>query len=61
MPEACKELQFKIENFLAVDQVCPLRVRPREQEIIFFGLKERGVFQKKASTFTAIVPKPNSR
>ena len=52
MPQGCKELKFRIENFLAMDEVCPLRVLPREQEIIFFSLKERRVFQKKASTFT---------
>ena len=40
-------------NFLAVNQVCPLRVQPREKEIIFFSFKRHGVFKKKASTFTA--------
>ena len=50
MPEGCKELKLKIENFLAVDQVCPLRVRPREKEIVVFSFKRRRVFQIKAKT-----------
>ena len=67
MPEGCKELKFKIENFLVVNQVCPLRVRPREREIIFFSFRRRGVFQIKANTLTIkvkcghLVPEPDSR
>ena len=46
-------LKFKIENFLVVDQVCPLRVRPQEREIVFFNFRRRRVFQIKANTLTA--------
>ena len=44
---------FKIKNFVAVDQVCPLRFRPREREIVFFNFRRRGVFKIKANTLTA--------
>ena len=49
---ARRELKFKIENFLIVDQVCPLTVQPREREIVFFSFKRHGVFQIKAKTLT---------
>ena len=44
------ELKFEIENFLTVNQVCPLRVQPWEKESIFF--KRHVVFKKKSHTFT---------
>ena len=53
MLEGCKELKFKIKIFPIVDQVCPLRVPPREREIILFNFRWHGVFQIKENTLTA--------
>ena len=51
--EGCKEIKFKIKNFLIVDQVCPLRVQPQEREIVFFNFRRCEAFQIKANTLTA--------
>ena len=59
------ELKFEIENFLTVNQVCPLRVQPWEKESIFF--KRHVVFEKKIPHIhhevkcAHLVPEPNNR